>query len=156
MNLPSGTPASIQVFSVVRDGEFAGRRFRSGELAVVEGMPEEGDAVVLVAVGPGRPRLGRVVGNRLMGDRGEPCLMSRWEVAGRVAGVIRPVGTGWAVEMFDQPGIVGMAADAVTHGWEAREVAASGAVSRREEPGSPTGATVREPVATPQLSLFAA
>jgi len=106
---PMGFPPMRQVFSVERDGLFGGRQFHAGELALVDGVAEEGDLVVLVAAGPGRPRLGRVVGNRLLGDRGEPCLMSRWEVAGRVVGVIRPVGTGWCVELFDQPGLVGMA-----------------------------------------------
>ncbi|MCB9677020.1 MAG: hypothetical protein H6737_18025 [Alphaproteobacteria bacterium] len=133
---PSTLPVGIRVFGIVRDGEFAGRHYRSGELAVVVGgVPEEGDAVVLVAVGPGRPRLGRVQGNRLIGDRGEPCLMSRWEVAGRVEGVIRPVGAGWAIEMFDQPGIVGMAADR-----------APGVLEGTPEPVRPVA----------QLSLFAA
>ena len=130
--LSRSVPAGVQVFSVARDGDFGGRRYRAGELAVVEGVPEEGDPVVLVAVGPGRPRLGRVHRNQLLGEHGEPCLMSRWEVAGRVVGVIRAVGTGWAVEMFAQPGVIGMAS---------------------EVPAAPATAAP-EPVA--QLDLFAA
>ncbi len=118
-------PETVRMFSIVRDGWFAGREFRAGEVALVHGTPEEGDAVVLVAAGPGRPRLGRVQGLQLVGDQGEPCLMSRWEVAGRVIGVARPMGTVWVIERFD--GVFGdvldarpaQAASASTGGWRA-------------------------------------
>lgn len=132
-------PSSVQAFSVVRDGMFAGRMFRSGEVALVHGGPEEGDAVVLVAQGPGRPRLGRVQGNQLVGDRGEPCLMSRWEVAGRVIGVARPMGAVWVIEHFD-----GMTAEAVVDGRFTATLAEA----------TPVQATQAVPIR--QLDLFAA
>lgn len=108
MQLPEAFPEGARLFRVTRDGSFDGRVYRAGELALVDGSPGEGDSVVLVAIGHGRPRLGRVAGTQLLGDQGEPCHLSRWEVAGRLRGVVRPVGAGWAVEMFDRPGVVGM------------------------------------------------
>lgn len=132
---PANLPAGVQAFSVARGGEFAGRRFSEGEIALVGGAVEEGEALVLVALGHGRPRLGTVRGSRLIGDRGEPCLTSRWEVAGRLLGIARPVGAGWAVDAFDAPGIVGMAPSAAP------------------EQGAPASVGGRSMV---QLSLFAA
>jgi hypothetical protein len=91
------------VFSVARDGHFGGRAFRAGELVIVSGQPEHGDAVVLIANGPGRPMFGRVDGHRLLGMHGEPCLLSRWQVADRLAGVVRSVGNRWSIEWFGAP-----------------------------------------------------
>ena len=100
---PAGIPATAQVFSVARDGQFGGRSFRAGELVIVAGQPEQGDSVVLIANGPGRPMFGQVDGHRLLGMHGEPCLLSRWQVAGRLAGVVRSVGTRWSIEWFGAP-----------------------------------------------------
>ena len=96
--LPDEVPQAAQLFRVVRSGVFGARRFTAGEIAWVESGATDGDSVVLVALGFGRPRFGRVLGRRLLGATGEPCLASRWEVAGQVCGVLRPAGAEWAVE----------------------------------------------------------
>ncbi|MCA9569952.1 MAG: hypothetical protein KC656_19035 [Myxococcales bacterium] len=108
--LPATFPVGTRVFDVRRDGAFAERVFRTGERLLVDGAGSVGDPVVLVARGPGRPRLGFVARDGLVGDRGEPCLASRWEVAGRVIGVARPLANGWSVERFDAPDLLGMVA----------------------------------------------
>lgn len=53
------------------------------------GEVRHGDAVVLVARGHGRPRMGMVRGRQLIGDAGERCLEARWCPAGRLIGVHR-------------------------------------------------------------------
>lgn len=140
--VPSGFPLEGRLFEVVRGGVFGGRTFAEGELLWAGATAEEGDRVVLVARGPGRPRLGCVRGRQLLGDHGEPCHTSRWEVAGKLLGVVRPVGAGWAVERLDAPGLVGMAPSA---GGERGAPASAGGTGR------PAPA-----VAPGQLSLFAA
>lgn len=72
-------------FVVVRSGEFNGRTWRVGEgLACVAPVADEARAVVLVARGPGRPRLGTLEGESMRGDAGEPCSPERWQAAGAV------------------------------------------------------------------------
>jgi hypothetical protein len=146
--LPHGLPFGGRLFRVAHGGQFGGRRFQAGELALVGGIPQEGDAVVLVAIGPGRPRLGSVQGRRILGDRGEPCLTSRWEVAGRLLGVLRPVGTGWAVELVHQGDVDGTS--------ELVGMVPSAAVERGAPPsvGGRSHYSGRAPEG--QLSLFAA
>lgn len=85
-------PASIRapgtvLFAVVSSGEFAGRRYQTGEVLVCRGA-EVGEPVVLAPRGPGRPMLGHVDGERLLGDAGEPCAPERWSAAGRVERVL--------------------------------------------------------------------
>jgi hypothetical protein len=103
-----GQPHAAIAFEIRTDGRVDGRAFSSGEHLLLEPGAQDGDAVVLVATGPGRPRLGFVRGATLVGDRGEPCARSRWSVAGRIVGVARPLGADWRVEPFDAPHVVGL------------------------------------------------
>ncbi len=162
---PAGIPSSAQVFSVARDGEFGGRSFRSGELVIVSGTPEQGDSVVLVARGPGRPMLGRVDGLRLLGDHGEPCLLSRWSVAGRLVGVVRSVGSRWSIEWFGASTAQGAGGEAVdasnrpmlagdSQGSVASGLPAPANRTMVSSRGAVRAASPVEP--TTQLSLFAA
>lgn len=131
--LPAHLPAGAQVFEVVRSGSFAGHVFSKGERLIVDGAAQRGDAVVLVARGRGRPRLGQVRAHGLVGDLGEPCLERRWAVAGRLLGVASQLAGGWQVSRFDEPEVVGMVSGSV----------------------APT-AVVDAPAAVGQLDLFAA
>lgn len=85
-------PASIRapgtvLFAVVSAGDYAGRHYLTGEVLVCRGA-EVGEPVVLTPRGPGRPMLGRIDGERLLGDAGEPCAPERWSAAGRVERVL--------------------------------------------------------------------
>ncbi len=80
-------------FEVIEAGVFRGRHYGVGELILCGGSPTPGSTVVLVARGLGRPRLGAVLGGRLLGDRGETCSEARWQVCGRVLAVLRPTST---------------------------------------------------------------
>lgn len=91
----------VRMFRVTHEGSYAGRRFRAGEIVLVEGSPLDGQDVVMVPAGHGHPQLGRVDGVLLLGSYGEPCSNARWRVAGRVCGVARSVGAAWAVRWFD-------------------------------------------------------
>lgn len=133
-NLPGHT-ANVRSYEVRHTGRIGEQMFSHGEHLLLDGAANDGDLVVLAAKGPGRPRLGRVSGTGLVGDRGEPCSHSRWVVAGRVIGVARPLAGGWSVEQFASPTIVGILP--VAHPTDERVVA-------------------RPEVARGQLSLFAA
>ena len=88
--LPEGwRAAEDRAFVVVSGGEFAGQRWDAGDVLVLGEGPVVGEAVVLVARGYGRPRLGSVEGRSLRGDAGEACSADRWRVAGRIETVIR-------------------------------------------------------------------
>lgn len=145
--LPTAS-AEAEVFVVVDEGMFGGRRWRLGDVVVCgEATPES--PVVLVARGHGRPRLGTVTGDEVRGDAGEPCSRERWQVAGRVMEVR------WGGEAV---------ADACRrHGARARRTELGGGVgrgagapwpSRRggRDGHTPGLAPVR--LAPPQLALF--
>lgn len=130
-HLPTNA-TDVRSFEVRQRGCMGEQVFNTGEHLLLDGAPCDGDLVVLTARGPGRPRLGRVSGSGLVGDRGEPCSHTRWAVAGRVVGVARPLAGGWSVQHFDSPTVFGI---------------------------QPVRRVVREPapkVALGQLSLFAA
>lgn len=110
-SLPANLPRGTEVYEVHQSGRFGDQVFSKGERLLVEGAPECGDAVVLVARGPGRPRLGWVRSTGLVGDCGEPCLSRRWRAAGRLVGIARPLAGGWQVTRFDEPDLVGMVRD---------------------------------------------
>ena len=80
--------AEAMTFVVVQSGVFNGRPWNVGDVVVCQGMATDGEAVVLVARGMGRPRLGTVAGHRFYGDCGEPCSRARWEAAGRIVAVL--------------------------------------------------------------------
>jgi hypothetical protein len=89
---PSATPfralQGAELFVVLEAGVYDRRWFGVGEVLVCSGEAQAEDATVLVARGFGRPRIGAVQGDRLIGDAGEPCHPARWRSAGRVAGKI--------------------------------------------------------------------
>ena len=58
-------------FRVERGGMIGETRVESGEVLVCGGEPRDGQVTVLVARGPGRPRIGKVQGIRLLGEVGE-------------------------------------------------------------------------------------
>jgi hypothetical protein len=71
-----------EFFVVVAPGVHQAQSFAAGDVLWCDGPAETGEAVVLVARGHGRPRLGTANGSRFLGDRGEPCHPDRWRVAG--------------------------------------------------------------------------
>jgi hypothetical protein len=77
------------VFVVMTAGEFAGIRYGVGDILLCCGEAVQDEPVVLVARGQGRPRLGWVRGDLLLGDLEEPCSAARWQVGGRVSAVMR-------------------------------------------------------------------
>lgn len=91
-----GLDGAARRFRVVREGMFGGHFYNLGDIVVCRGKARPGDATVLVARGNGRPRMGRLIGTRLVGDAGEPCHPVRWMSAGRV----EPVGPAWPTLPF--------------------------------------------------------
>lgn len=92
-----------QAFEISADGDFLGRRWHKGEIALCDSDMRDGDAVVLVPRGMGRARLGFVMGATLVGDRGEPCAKVRWMPVGRINAIVRPASVGeravgWIIE----------------------------------------------------------
>lgn len=81
-------PVRQHLYAVIESGDFGGRRYAVGEVVVCRGEATNTEPVVLVPRGPGRPMLGRVVGEALTGDAGEPCAPARWTVAGRIERVL--------------------------------------------------------------------
>jgi hypothetical protein len=92
-DLPATTPRDVPLgaswFRVLRGGAFDGRPLHGGDLVACVPRAGVGDAVVLVPVGRGAPRLGHVRREGLVGDAGDPCDPARWSVAGRVVRVVR-------------------------------------------------------------------
>jgi hypothetical protein len=76
-------------FVVMQPGELNGSTVRQGDVLVVGGRARPGDAVVLLARGMGRPRVGSMAHDGLRGDAGEPCSAARWVPAGRLLEVVR-------------------------------------------------------------------
>lgn len=97
----AGASAPVEHFVVVRDGAWAGGSWSAGEVVVCRGEARDGDVVVLVARGHGRPRLGRVVGGELFGDAGERCHPARWRVAGRCVATWTQQRGGWVCVLAD-------------------------------------------------------
>ncbi len=84
-------PAAWQgaAFVVVGAGAVGARELSVGQVVVCRSPAHCGDVVVLVARGgQGRPRFGRVRGDALFGEAGEPCSPLRWRVAGGVSAVL--------------------------------------------------------------------
>ena len=81
--------AADDVFVVVSSGEFDGQRYRVGDVLICRGEAVDGEAMVLMARGHGRPRMGRVLGDALFGEVGEPCSAARWRAAGRIVTVLQ-------------------------------------------------------------------
>ncbi|HHO53415.1 MAG TPA: hypothetical protein ENK18_21730 [Deltaproteobacteria bacterium] len=104
-SVPDSEDASL--FVVLRSGSFGGQHWVPGEVLVCRGTAYTGDAVVLVARGHGRPRLGCVQGSRFFGDAGEPCHPARWRAAGRVVATYSTNVGGWAVELESMVAIGG-------------------------------------------------
>ncbi len=85
--IPSDTATTLH-FRVSRSGACGGRLFHLGaDLEVATRTPVDGEPVVLVPRGPGRPRLGTVRKGRLYGAAGEPCAPAWWTVAGPVRSI---------------------------------------------------------------------
>lgn len=83
-------PQGARLFQVVQEGSFADRSWAVGDVLVcVPGAEQDESAVVLVARGHGRPRLGSRQGHHLRGEVGELCSPERWLVAGAVVAVLR-------------------------------------------------------------------
>jgi hypothetical protein len=79
---------SMARFRVMEAGEYAGKFFRVGEVVECRKNASVGETIVLVAKGAGRPRLGRVTLDGLLGDGDEPCSPGRWYAIGAVIRVI--------------------------------------------------------------------
>lgn len=86
-----------EVFVVTQAGEFAGVRYGAGDVLLCRGDSMDGEPVVLVARGHGRPRLGWTREDELFGDMGEPCSAARWRACGRVAAVMRATASSLAL-----------------------------------------------------------
>ncbi len=76
-------------FVVTQPGELNGAVVCEGDVLVVGGRARPGDAVVLLARGMGRPRVGSMAHDGLRGDAGERCSAARWVPAGRLLEVVR-------------------------------------------------------------------
>ena len=96
-------PASVRMFSVLRAGTFGGRCYRVGEIVLVDGVADAQHGMVMVPAGQGRPQFGTLDGVALIGPYGEPCSRQRWNVAGRLLGVARSMGTSWNLEWYEAP-----------------------------------------------------
>ncbi|MCO4746461.1 MAG: hypothetical protein KC912_16810 [Proteobacteria bacterium] len=81
--------AADQVFVVMSPGRFAGQRYNVGDVLICRGDVVEDEAMVLMARGHGRPRMGSLRGDALYGEVGEPCSAARWRAAGRIVAVLR-------------------------------------------------------------------
>lgn len=98
--------ASVEHFAVLRDGACPAGSWAAGEVLVCRGEPRDGDTVVLVARGHGRPRIGQVIRGQLIGDAGERCHPERWRVAGRVVGTWRRRVEGWVCGLVEAGEVV--------------------------------------------------
>jgi hypothetical protein len=155
-----GAPGAIERFVVVREGWFAGRSWRLGDVIACEplGTPhasERAVPVVLAAQGHGRPRFGTAHASEVRGDVGEPCSPRRWRIAGRIATVLG--GDEELVEACER--FAASEAVLATLPWARLERAgrATGAVVGAGGVGSASlgsGDSSASPTA-PQLSLFA-
>jgi hypothetical protein len=97
-----------EAFVVLSAGEFGGRCFAVGDVLIAE--PGAGNGpVILVARGPGRPRLGSVCGSAVTGDAGEPCSGHRWRVAGGIRHVPSTRATADVASRFDRGARVALA-----------------------------------------------
>ncbi len=97
--LPTLPVGDLRAFLVVGEGHFAGVAYSVGDVIVCGGEVRSGGTTVLVAK-HGRPRMGSLLGRRLMGDAGEACHPGRWRPVGAVCRVYRrdPVADGaWRV-----------------------------------------------------------
>lgn len=97
--LPRGR--DVQGFVVVRDGRWQSSQWRVGDVVVCRGDATQGDDVVLLPAGHGRPQFGSIKGIRLYGAEGEPCHPARWHVAGKIVLAYRQQSDGWMVELRD-------------------------------------------------------
>jgi hypothetical protein len=88
--LPALPAGEVRAFLVVGEGSFGGTDFSVGDVIVCRGAVRSGGTTVLEAR-HGRPRMGSLLGQRLVGDAGEACHPGRW----------RPVGALWAVYRRD-------------------------------------------------------
>jgi hypothetical protein len=100
-DLPAVPRDGVELFLVTAEGTYEGQKYAVGELIVCRGEARNGDTTVLVPKGHGRPRLGRIVGTRYLGDAQEPCHPARWAPAGRVVARYRRVDVGWIIELQD-------------------------------------------------------
>ncbi len=131
----------LQAFLVVGEGSYLGVDYAVRDVLVCRGEARSGRPTVLVAR-HGRPRMGSVVGRRLLGDANEPCHPGRWQPVGELWALYRRsarVQGGWAVQSL--------------HGASAGACGAS----TSESPLAPVGRVVRRRRAPQdQLALFAA
>ena len=86
---------SRHIFEVVISGERDGRQFDLGELVLTSGEAMDGDDIVLVPAGRGRPMFGSLDDGVLRGASGEARSGSRWVIAGRIIGTYRQTGRDW-------------------------------------------------------------
>ena len=97
---PLDASDDVRAFLVVGEGSYRGLEYGVGDVLVCRGEARHGAGTVLVAR-HGRPRLGSVVGQRLLGDAGEACHPGRWRPVGRLWAVYRragPPGGGWRLQ----------------------------------------------------------
>lgn len=93
-------PEHVSAYVVVDEGHYLGTAFAAGDVLVCRGEARSGRATVLEAR-HGRPRVGALLGARLVGDAGEPCHPSRWRAVGQLVAVYRRTTAGWVVELLD-------------------------------------------------------
>jgi len=135
----------LEAFLVVGEGSYLGVDYAVGDVLVCRGEARSGRPTVLVAR-HGRPRMGSVVGQRLLGDANEPCHPGRWQPVGELWALYRRSAVargGWAVRSLHEA-----------------STAACGAPVRTGPP-APVGRVVRRRTAQQasqqdQLALFAA
>ena len=88
-NVPTSTDQhDYREFSVTCSGLFEGLNWKGGDRLILDGRTTDGDLILLISKGRGRPRLGVIREGQILGDSYEPCSTSRWAVAGRVVAVV--------------------------------------------------------------------
>lgn len=109
LSTPAAAPfralEGAELFVVLEAGVYDRRWFGVGEVLVCSGEAQAEDATVLVARGFGRPRIGAVQGDRLIGDAGEPCHPLRWRSAGRVVGKVDGLSCPRVAEFIRPPSV---------------------------------------------------
>ncbi len=98
---PMPVEEGLSAFLVVGEGRFLDVAYAVGDVLVCRGEPRSGRTTVLEAR-HGRPRLGTVLGQRLVGDAGEACHPTRWRAVGELSAVYRRTASGWVVQHAEE------------------------------------------------------
>ncbi len=100
-----GGAAPVAALECVAPGVLDGVAWEPGQRAAAIPGVLDGDAIVLLPRGRGRPMAGRLAEGFLLGPWGERCAPQRWDVAGRLVGPFRRAGRRWQPAQPVQPAL---------------------------------------------------